>query len=78
MTENVRKRSETMLKTSVKVSRCSFLDMIVLMRNGGVEKRKAARNAEADFFLLLRESDIAKAGTAWKEVSTWLPDASEH
>ena len=32
------------------------------------EKRAAAQKAEADFFVLLKESGIAKPGAIWKEV----------
>lgn len=32
------------------------------------EKRAAAQKAEADFFVLLKESGIAKPGAVWKEV----------
>lgn len=35
-----------------------------------LEKRAAAKKAEADFFSLLRESGLIRSNTLWKDVST--------
>lgn len=48
------------------VVECTAFDTI------GLEKRAAAQKAEADFFALLKESGLAKAGADWKEVKKHL------
>ncbi|KAH8105966.1 hypothetical protein BXZ70DRAFT_998118 [Cristinia sonorae] len=40
----------------------------------GEKKRAAAQKAEADFFALLKESGVAKAGAVWKEVKKSIVD----
>ncbi|CCL99417.1 uncharacterized protein FIBRA_01435 [Fibroporia radiculosa] len=40
----------------------------------GEKKRAAAQKAEVDFFVLLKESNIAKPGAVWKEVKRKIVD----
>lgn len=52
-------------ESECRVFSLSRLLMANLLRS---EKRAAAQKAEADFFVLLKESGIAKSGAVWKEV----------
>jgi hypothetical protein len=50
-------------------SKCSTAFKSRLVLKAFSEKRAAAQNAEADFFVLLRESGMVVANSTWKEVS---------
>ena len=78
-TANVRRDSEIISRSSVKVSEFStdqvssqdFMLYIADYHSSMIklEKRAAAQKAEIDFFALLKESGIARPGAVWKEVS---------
>ncbi|THH19791.1 hypothetical protein EW146_g1461 [Bondarzewia mesenterica] len=44
------------------------------LKDLGEKKRAAAKKAEADFFILLRESGVANAGSVWKDVKHKITD----
>lgn len=78
-TANVRRGSGIISRSCVKVSefltdQVSSQDFMLYIADHHsslikLEKRAAAQKAEIDFFALLKESGIAKAGAVWKEVS---------
>ena len=50
-------------------STCSSLWCVFYLKSVFLGKRALAQKAEAEFFVLLRESGVAQQGAAWKEVS---------